>query len=58
MDPDISGSHALMRDAVHTSETSVYFIETTLQYMSKGYHLCSTDTVLVINRIVGCIIEQ
>jgi hypothetical protein len=47
MDHDISGYHALMSDAVHTSETSVYFIETTLQYISKGYYLRSMDTVSV-----------
>jgi hypothetical protein len=29
----------LMMDAVHTSETSVYFNETTRRYIAESYHL-------------------
>jgi hypothetical protein len=29
----------LMKDAVHTSETSVYFSETTRRYIPEGYDL-------------------
>jgi hypothetical protein len=29
----------LMMDAAHTSETSVYFNETTRRYIPEGYHL-------------------